>query len=36
MPQDPRARWTDADYRLCEEMVKRDAMPGFTVRIDHA
>jgi len=33
-PVDARARWTAEDYRRCEEMVKRDAMPGFTVRID--
>lgn len=32
----PRARWTDADYRLCELLVKRDAMPGFTVTIPRA
>ena len=30
---DPRARWNADDYRRCAEMVKRDAMPGFTVRI---
>ena len=30
---DPRARWNQDDYRRCEEMVNRDAMPGFTVRI---
>lgn len=29
----PRARWTDADYRRCEEMVRRDAKAGFTVTI---
>ena len=33
---DQRARWTDADYRLCQELVKRDATPGFTVRIPRA
>lgn len=27
------ARWTAADYARCEQMVKRDAMPGFTVTI---
>ena len=30
---DPRARWTPDDYVRCQEMVKRDAMPGFTVTI---
>jgi len=30
---DPRTRWNPDDHRRCEEMVKRDAMPGFTVRI---
>jgi formylglycine-generating enzyme required for sulfatase activity len=30
---DPRTRWTAADFRRCEEMVQRDAMPGFTVHI---
>jgi formylglycine-generating enzyme len=29
----PRARWTLDDYARCEEMAKRDAMPGFTVTI---
>ena len=29
----PRARWTRDDYVRCEEMAKRDAMPGFTVTI---
>jgi formylglycine-generating enzyme len=27
---DPRARWTAADYRHCEAMVRRDRRPGFT------
>jgi formylglycine-generating enzyme required for sulfatase activity len=27
------AQWTAADYARCEEMAKRDAMPGFTVTI---
>ena len=35
-PVDPRTRWTAEDYRRCAEMVKRDAMPGFTVRIERA
>lgn len=30
---DPRARWNQDDHRRCQEMVKRDAMSGFTVRI---
>ncbi len=30
---DPRAYWNTDDFRRCQEMVKRDAMPGFTVRI---
>lgn len=30
---DPRARWNEDDFRRCQEMVKRDAMPGFRVRI---
>jgi formylglycine-generating enzyme len=30
---DPRTRWNAADYARCAEMVKRDAMPGFTVTI---
>jgi sulfatase modifying factor 1 len=37
VPQDPatnpQARWTLDDYARCEEMTKRDAMPGFTVTI---
>jgi formylglycine-generating enzyme len=33
---DPRARWNTDDFRRCQEMVKRDAMPGFTVRIARA
>jgi sulfatase modifying factor 1 len=32
-PQDPRTRWTEADYRLCGEMVKREATSGFIVTI---
>jgi formylglycine-generating enzyme required for sulfatase activity len=32
-PGDSRARWTPDDYARCEEMAKRDAMPGFTVTI---
>jgi len=32
-PADPRTRWTPEDYRRCAEMVKRDAMPGFTVHV---
>jgi formylglycine-generating enzyme len=31
---DSRTQWTAEDSRRCEEMVKRDAMPGFTVHID--
>jgi formylglycine-generating enzyme len=31
--QDPRARWTPADYARCEAMVKGDRRPGFTVTI---
>lgn len=30
---DPRARWTDADTRRCEALVKRDRRPGFTVTL---
>ena len=30
----PRARWTEADHKLCAEMVKRDARSGFTVTIE--
>jgi formylglycine-generating enzyme required for sulfatase activity len=33
---DPRTRWTREDYARCEAMVKRDAMPGFTVTIPRA
>lgn len=33
-PADPRADWTPEDYARCEEMAQRDAMPGFTVKID--
>ncbi len=29
----PRARWSPDDYARCEQMAKRDAMPGFTVTI---
>lgn len=29
----PRERWTLDDHARCEEMTKRDAMPGFTVSI---
>lgn len=35
-PPDPRSRWTDADYARCEEMVRRDASPGFQVTIPEA
>lgn len=31
---DPRREWTAEDYARCEEMVRRDARPGFTVTID--
>lgn len=30
---DSRTRWNSDDYKRCADMVKRDAMPGFTVRI---
>ena len=30
---DPRTLWTDEDFRLCQEMAARDALPGFEVRI---
>src|SRR5688572_11623155 len=33
---DSRARWNNDDFLRCQEMVKRDAMPGFTVRIARA
>jgi sulfatase modifying factor 1 len=33
--QDPRARWTEADTRRCEEMVKRERRSGFTVALPH-
>lgn len=33
-PQDPRTRWSPEDDRLCEQLVKQDARPGFTVRIE--
>jgi formylglycine-generating enzyme len=33
---DARARWNQDDFRRCQEMVKRDAAPGFTVRIPRA
>lgn len=26
-------KWTDEDYRLCEELAKRDSRPGFTITI---
>ena len=32
--RDPRTVWAAADYARCEEMALRDALPGFTVRID--
>lgn len=32
-PQDPRTAWTAEDYARCEELVKRDAMPGFQVEM---
>ena len=32
-PPDPRVAWTEADYRRCQELAKRDASPGFSVRI---
>ena len=35
-PQDPRTAWTPADYAKCEELIKRDAMPGFPVEIRKA
>lgn len=31
---DPRTAWTEADYSLCEEMVRRQSTPGFEVRIE--
>ncbi|MEO8563090.1 MAG: formylglycine-generating enzyme family protein [bacterium] len=30
---DPRTRWTAADYARCDELAKRDAMPGFMATI---
>ena len=33
---DPRTSWNSDDYRRCAEMVKRDARPGFTVRISRS
>ncbi len=32
-PADSRTLWTPQDYRTCEELVKRDSSPGFTVEI---
>jgi sulfatase modifying factor 1 len=33
-PGESRARWTAEDYARCEELVRRDATPGFMVTID--
>jgi len=32
MGQDPRAAWSDADYKKCQELVKQDSSPGFEVK----
>ena len=32
-PADPRTVWTPADIAKCQELVKRDSMPGFNVDI---
>lgn len=32
-PADPRTVWTPADIAKCQELVKRDSMPGFNVEI---
>ncbi len=32
-PQDPRVAWTEADYKKCQELAKRDSTPGFQVKI---
>jgi sulfatase modifying factor 1 len=33
--QDPRARWTDADTRRCEDIARRERRTGFTVTLPH-
>jgi formylglycine-generating enzyme required for sulfatase activity len=32
-PQDPRTQWSDADYKMCEELARRDSSTGFPVTI---
>jgi formylglycine-generating enzyme required for sulfatase activity len=32
-PVDPRSSWTDADYKKCQELARRDSSPGFPVTI---
>lgn len=34
--EDPRTRWTADDYRLCREMVRTQATPGFRVAIERS
>ncbi len=31
--QDPRIAWTEADYKKCQELAKKDSSPGFPVTI---
>ncbi len=35
-PADPRTLWTAADYAACQELVRRESMPGFNVDIKKA
>jgi formylglycine-generating enzyme required for sulfatase activity len=34
-PPDPHLVWTPEDYARCQELVRRDATPGFAVAVDH-
>jgi formylglycine-generating enzyme required for sulfatase activity len=33
-PRDPRTQWRPEDYKDCEELVKKDSMPGFAVKVE--
>lgn len=35
-PQDPRTQWSEADYKTCQELARRDSSAGFQVRIPRA
>jgi formylglycine-generating enzyme len=35
-PQDPRTQWSEADYKTCQELARRDTSAGFPVTIARA